>query len=232
MSRIVMIEQRFDALQPRERTLLSMVVGVLLVAAVFLLWIEPAQNAANSQRAEIATLAPQVESARVALSRVQEELSRDPEAARRLLLEQLRQEAAGLDANLAADEAALIPPSRMPAVLRDLMGRDARLKVVGVEVMTPEVVRWSPAPMPVAEPDVAVTDTAESPLQLPALYRHRVALRFEGDFAGTLDYLRAVEALPMRVRLDDLEVDAAKWPRLVITLEVETLGLGEGWIGV
>lgn len=230
MSRIVMIEQRFDALQPRERTLLSVVVGVLVVAVVFLLWIEPAQNAANAQRAEIATLAPQVESARVALSRVQEELSRDPEAARRLLLEQLRQEATSLDASLAADEAAVIPPSRMPAVLRDLMGRDARLRVVGVEVMTPEVVRWSPTPVAEPAPEVVVADAAGPPL--PALYRHRVALRFEGDFAGTLDYLRAVEALPMRVRLDDLEVDAAKWPRLVITLEVETLGLGEGWIGV
>jgi MSHA biogenesis protein MshJ len=67
---------------------------------------------------------------------------------------------------------------------------------------------------------------------IPALYRHRVVLRFEGDYAAALDYVRAVEALPFRVRLHDLDVDAERWPALTITLTVETLGLQEGWIGV
>lgn len=227
MSTFQTMEQRFDALQPRERTLASVAVGVLLVLFVFLLWIEPAEKAAASQQEQIDTLAPQVAASREALATLQAELARDPEAARRALLEQLQVEAQELDVRLRADEAQVIPPGRMPGVLRDLLGRDARLVVVGVESLAPEVLRWSPEG---AGNDAAAAGS--SPANVPALYRHRVRLRFEGDFAATLDYLRAVEALPTRIRMADLEVDAERWPRLAITLQVETLGLEEGWIGV
>jgi MSHA biogenesis protein MshJ len=178
-----------------------------------------------------------VESARAALALVQEELARDPEAERRLALDRLKQESSELDARLRADEAAVIPPGRMPAVLRDLLGRDARLTVLGVRALPPEVLRWSPAPAPAPPPGTAAAaPTAEASVPstegIPALYRHRVVLRFEGDYAAALDYVRAVEALPFRVRLHDLNVDAERWPALTITLTVETLGLQEGWIGV
>ncbi|WP_397573299.1 type II secretion system protein GspM [Silanimonas sp.] len=237
MSRFAALQQRFDAMQPRERMLISVTLGVLVVLGLYVLWIEPASKAAASNTSQIESLAPQVESARAALALVQEELARDPEAERRLALDRLKQESSELDARLRADEAAVIPPGRMPAVLRDLLGRDARLTVLGVRALPPEVLRWSPAPAPAPPPGTAAAaPTAEASVPstegIPALYRHRVVLRFEGDYAAALDYVRAVEALPFRVRLHDLNVDAERWPALTITLTVETLGLQEGWIGV
>lgn len=240
MSRFAALQQRFDAMQPRERMLISVTLGVLVVLGLYVLWIEPASKAAASNATQIESLAPQVESARAALALVQEELARDPEAERRLALDRLKQESGELDARLRADEAAVIPPGRMPAVLRDLLGRDARLTVLGVRALPPEVLRWSPAPAPAPPPGTAAAapaaPTAEASVPsaegIPALYRHRVVLRFEGDYAAALDYVRAVEALPFRVRLHDLDVDAERWPALRITLTVETLGLQEGWIGV
>ena len=237
MSRFASLQHRFDAMQPRERMLISVTLGVLVVLGLYVLWIEPASKAAASNATQIESLAPQVESARAALALVQEELARDPEAERRLALDRLKQESGELDARLRADEAAVIPPGRMPAVLRDLLGRDARLTVLGVRALPPEVLRWSPAPAPAPPPGTAAAaPTAEASVPstegIPALYRHRVVLRFEGDYAAALDYVRAVEALPFRVRLHDLNVDAERWPALTITLTVETLGLQEGWIGV
>ena len=240
MSRFAALQQRFDAMQPRERLLISLAAGVLLVLGLYVLWIEPASKAAASNATQIESLAPQVESARAALAIVQEELARDPEAERRLALDRLKQESGELDARLRADEAAVIPPGRMPAVLRDLLGRDARLRVLGVRALPPEVLRWSPAPAPAppsgtaaAAPVMPIAETSVPSTEgIPALYRHRVVLRFEADYAAALDYVRAVEALPFRVRLHDLDVDAERWPVLTITLTVETLGLQEGWIGV
>jgi MSHA biogenesis protein MshJ len=232
MSRYVALQQKFDALQPRERTLFSLTVGVLLLLAIYVLWIEPASKTAAANAVQIETFAAQVDGSKAALARLQEELARDPEAERRVALDQLRAQSSELDARLRADEAAVIPAGRVPGVLRDLLGRDARLSVVGVRALPPEALRWSPAPA--AAP--AATDTPAPPPPaldgVPTLYRHRVALRFEGDYAAALDYVRSVEALPFRVRLDDLEIDAERWPRLSITLTVETLGLEEGWIGV
>lgn len=237
MSRFADLQQRFDALQPRERALASITVGVLLVLGLYVLWIEPAGKAVAADASQIEALTPQVESGRVALARMQAELARDPEAARRLALDQLKQESTELDVRLRADEAAVIPPGRMPAVLRDLLGRDARLKVLGVRALRPEVLRWSPSTSPTsaqAATDASPADPTPPPsvAGVPSLYRHRVVLRFEGDYAAALDYVRSIEALPSRVRMHDLQVDAQRWPVLSVTLTVETLGLEEGWIGV
>lgn len=230
-------QARFDALQPRERTLASVTVGVLLVLGVFVLWVEPAEKRSKANRDQIEALSPQVEQSRALDARLQAELAEDPEAARRALLGQLRDEAGELDARLREDQARVIPPARMPAVLRELLGRDARLRVVSVQSLPPEVLRWSPVAAPEAAegasaPEPAPASPAAPAATVPALYRHRVALRFEGEFAATLAYLKAVEGLPYRLRLRELDVDASRWPVLSVRLEVETLGLEEGWIGV
>lgn len=233
MSRLAGLEQGFEQRQPRERNLASAAIAVLLVLLLYVVWIEPVSKSAAAQREQAQTLAPQVAAEREALARVQDELSRDPEAARRGMLEQLRGEVTDLDVRLRTDEAAVIQPARMPAVLRDLLGRDARLRVVGVEVLAPEVLRWSQAMSVATEPatdPASITSSADA--RLPALYRHRVLLRFEGDFMAAIDYVRAVEALPKRVRIESFELEASRWPRIDIVLQVETLGLEEGWIGV
>ena len=237
MSAYAFLQQRFDAMQPRERMLVSVTVGVLLVLFIYVLLVEPASKEAASNREQVESLEPQVASGKEALARLQAELARDPDAERRAALERLNQESGELDGRLRGDQAAVIPPGRMPAVLRELLGRDARLTVQGVRSLPPEVLRWSPAPTPAPAPAAgapAALAAPEAPAAdgVPSLFRHRVELRFEGDYAAALDYIRAVEALPLRVRLDNLEVDATRWPRLGITLTVETLGLEEGWIGV
>lgn len=238
MSQWTELEKRFDALQPRERVLMSVAVGVLLVFFLYLLWIEPAGKAAAASQMQIDSLEPQVDGVRIALERVEQELARDPEAERRVALDGLRAEAASIDERLRADEARVIAPATMPLVLRDLLGRDKRLVVVGVDALPPQALRWSPALNALATMPAAAGSTSSAAVDVgpeanvPTLYRHRVVLRFEGDFDATLDYLRAVEALPFRLRLNDLEVDGSRWPRLSMRLQIETLGLEEGWIGV
>ena len=168
MSRFAALQQRFDGMQPRERTLISLTVGVVLVLGLYVAWIEPASKAAASNGAQIDSLTPQVESARFALTRVQDELARDPEAERRLALDQLTLEAAALDARLRADEAAVIPPGRMPIVLRELLGRDARLSVSGARALAPEVLRWAPAPGPAPPPSAAGAASPSSDAPVPS----------------------------------------------------------------
>lgn len=240
MSGFAQLQKRFDALQPRERTLFSVTAGVLLLAAIYVLWIEPTEKALALNKEQLASVEPQVEGSRAVLQRLQAELSRDPEDARRLALAQLQEEAKAIDGRLRDEQAGVIPPGNMPGVLRDFLGRDPRLSVVSVEALPPEATRW--VPVAAAPPAEGANPNATQEAQdeaaaaaadvVPALYRHRVVLRFDGDFASALAYVRAVEALPFRVRLHAFHVDAEKWPRLRITLQVETLGLEEGWIGV
>lgn len=231
MSRFDALEQRFETLQPRERLLLSGVAGVLLVAAFYVLWIEPQAKAGRAAREELGNLQTQVEGLREAVGRFEAELARDPDHARREALERLRAETAALDAALVADGQRVITPQRMVGLLRDMLGRDQRLRVVAINALPPEILRPTAAAAPPAASANGPPDAAASPA-LPLLHRHRVELRFEGSYAATLDYVRALQALPYRLRLQRLDIDASRWPVLQIEVEVETLSLGEGWIGV
>jgi len=232
MNRRDALEQRFEALQPRERLLLSGVAGVLLVAAFYVLWIEPQSQIGQASREEVGNLQTQVEGLREAVGRLEAELARDPEQARREALEQLRSEAAALDAVFVADGQRVITPQRMVGLLREMLGRDQRLRVVAVSALPSEILHWTPAAAaPGSSPD-ATALLAPASVAPPVLHRHRVELRFEGSYAATLDYVRALQGLPYRLRLQRLDIDATRWPVLQIEVEVETLGLGEGWIGV
>ncbi|MBS3960069.1 MAG: hypothetical protein KGZ52_11815 [Xanthomonadaceae bacterium] len=219
MNRFEALERRYESLQPRERLLLALATGVLLVVGLHAFWIGPRADAGRAAREEAENLRPQVESLRLAVGRLEAELARDPELARREALERLRAEAAALDAGFLEDGRRVIAPQRMAGLLREMLGRDQRLRVQAVRVLAPEVLHWPAVP-------AGATVTG-----LPMLYRHRVELRFEGSYAGALDYVRALEALPYRLRLRRLDIDAERWPALQIRVEVETLGLGEGWIG-
>lgn len=232
MNRFDLLEQRFEALRPRERLLLSWVAGVLLVAVLYVFWIEPQANSGRASREEIGPLQVQVEGLREAVGRLEAELARDPEQARREALERLRAEAAALDAVFVADGQRVITPQRMVGLLRDLLGRDQRLRVVAVSALPSDILHWTPHAAASGDSPDAPPTAAPTPPSLPLLHRHRVELRFESSYAATLDYVRALQGLPYRLRLQRLDIDASRWPVLQIEVEVETLGLGEGWIGV
>ncbi|HVS17440.1 MAG TPA: hypothetical protein VMT18_02485, partial [Planctomycetota bacterium] len=64
-----------------------------------------------------------------------------------------------------------------------------------------------------------------------AFYRHRVMLEVEGDFAGILATLRALEALPWPIRWDALRYEVVLHPFARATLRFHTLGPRAEWVG-
>ncbi len=64
------------------------------------------------------------------------------------------------------------------------------------------------------------------------LYRHGFQIEFEGDYFSTLNYLKALEGLPWRFFWDSVELESLDYPVTRVRLELHTLSLSEGWIGV
>lgn len=225
MSRFERIELRYEALLPRERSLLAATLLLFVLLLPYLLWIEPLREQLRNGRESQANLEVQVQAQRDALARMETELARDPEQQRRAALAALSAELANLEQALRADQTRIIPPARVAGLLRELMGRDQRLRIVGINVLPAQPLL---APQQVAAEGL---DAAQAEPPATKLYRHRVLLTFEGDYAAALDYLRAVEALPYHLRMRRFELRVEDWPRLELRLEIESLGLEEGWIG-
>jgi len=62
-------------------------------------------------------------------------------------------------------------------------------------------------------------------------YRHGIQLKIEGDIGNIFTYLKVLEMMPWRVFWEHIDIEVTKYPHALVTLELFTLGFGEGVLG-
>ncbi|MCQ4297049.1 type II secretion system protein M [Pseudomonas stutzeri] len=223
-SALDLLRQRWGTLAPREQWL-SMLVGAALLGMLYLMLVaEPlaqriAQQDSQRQLAEARRL-----EASNALLELQARLAADPN---RPYLDALDAAKIGRERILhSIDEgtSSLISPARMKALLQDLLRRQPRLQMVGLQSFS------APLELPAAPSDTA--SAAASPTV--GFYRHGVRLTLQGGYFDLLDYLQTVQNSGWRLHWDSLDyhIEEAGPDKARITLELHTLSRDAGWVGV
>ncbi|MGE4544378.1 MAG: type II secretion system protein GspM [Pedobacter sp.] len=205
----------------RERVLLLVVVLVLGGFVADALFFHPQgikrrqlHDQITAMNAAVAELDRQADAIKV---RAQQDPDREPRARQ----QQLQMELDQLDGRLKALTVDLISPRDMAEVLRELLTRQAGMKLVRLENLPPIEL------LPASKDDAEVDDE-----ERPNLYRHPVHIVMSGTYLQALDYLRDLEKLPRKLFWDDLEIVVGDYPQTEITLTVYTLSVRKGWIGV
>lgn len=216
IARYQALNARFMSFAPRERLLLiGMLLGVLYGAAD-LAWFSPLAQA----RAELTARA---DSARTAISRQRAELTmlqglaaRDPFAALKARLQQLREAGTELDAQLKTLGGGLTAPGERPALMRRVLELARAVAVEQVATLPEEVILLAESE-PGAEREAG-----------PAIYRQGVALEFSASFSGALAFLSALETLPWQLYFESLDYRVADYPTARMRLNFYTLAQAEG----
>ena len=208
---------RVDALSLRERAIL--VVGALAIIyfAWDLLLMQPlatqrqrAVNQINQTNGELVALNAQLEALDPARAA---ELTRQKRAA----LQQLRDEIAALDRDVADTMRHLVPPGEMTGLLQTVLRRSEGLELRQVNSLGMRQV------------DLAESGAADGAAN--RLFQHGLSVEFSGDFYGTLGYLQQLEALQWKFFWDSIDYQVVEYPRAVATVRIFTLSLNESWIG-
>lgn len=207
------IAERFDALNLRERAMVSAAALVALLALAYTMMIEPqviqqrrAAGAMLQKRSELRALDAQVQA--LAASR-----SQDPERARRERLAQLKSELAELEGRIAAEEKRFTAPSQMRGVVEGVLARSRGVALVEMNTL-------------------AVSTLAAKEAKERLIYRHGLELTVSGSYLDLLAYVRDLEALPTQLYWGALDLDASKYPHLSMKLTVYTLSLERAWLSV
>lgn len=219
--RLQALMQKVDDMTLRERGL----VFLSLVFVVYLLWstalmgpLEKEQQALlkrmNQMQSEITTLEHQIQGI---ISRGK----RDPDAPVREQLALYQDELEQVNDYIDSTVGSLIKPQQMAKVLEEVLTRDTRLTLLKVESLGSE---------PLISAEVEEGGAAAG-IDV-GIYRHGLRLEFEGDYLSALAYLKAVQALPWALYWDGFDIVSVKYPKAHITIDVHTLSLQEGWIGV
>lgn len=194
------IAARIDEMSLRQRAMLFATVSLVVVVLAHVSFIEPVLarqkrliDQGNRDQSQLASVRNQIQS----LLKSQEGGAKDPEQA---ALHELEQRLAEVEQTLAQRKQAFIAPSRLPALLKDLLGPGRSVRLETLRLV----------------PGAPVEGGTE-------LYRHGVEMTLTGSYFDLMQYLADLEKLPAQLLWGPVELEVGKYPEVRLTLQVHTL---------
>jgi len=215
---------RFDALAPRERMAVSLLLLVSLLMLFYLLFVEPQMLRADALNKQINSTQARTRAGKQQIALLQKRLGQDPDAENRQLLGRLKHQKQQIDEQLQVKMQGLIEPAQMAQVLESVLTQSTALKLeklnnLPVRPLLEDSLDDKRDKNAVASADVGV-------------YRHGLQIEFRGSYLQMLAYLRLLKTLPWNFYWDSIEVTMDRYPQAQIVMIVHTLSFTPGWIGV
>ena len=216
---------RFEALKPRERTIVFAAGTVLIGWLVFILAIDNESTRHRRLSADISRQQTTLAQSQSQTAELMRSASQDPNTVGRARIEELRAQLSRFNAELLGVQQGLVPPTRMTRVLEDVLTRNSRVQLVKLKTMPVTALVDREAK---GEPVKAVTPEVADRL----VYKHGIELTLEGGYLDLLDYLTRLEKLQWQMFWARTGIDASHYPRVQMTVTLYTLSLDETWLVV
>lgn len=222
MSRLDELNEKFSALNIRERSLVILS-GVILIAALgYVLAIEPfylksdvLKRQTTQRQIDITRFQDQI----IALEKA---LADDPDAPLKRRVTDIREDILSLDKQLENHTFDLIPASAMSDVLEQVLSRTQGLKLVELSSIAPEQL---------LTPNGESNDTAPQEAPQVLLYQHGVKIVVEGSYFDVQRYLNDIEQLEWRFYWRQFDYLVEEYPAARAHIELYTVSTSEAFIG-
>jgi MSHA biogenesis protein MshJ len=220
------LSAQFDARVLRERLLIlfAVIIGTaLLYEALALQPIEARKKRLERQIAEARTtlkLADSVLAAQIPIV--------DPYDVRRSYRDALREQLAGIDQSMQGLQRGLVPPEHMAKLLEEMLSRSRGLRLLSLRTLP--VQRFeTPGTAPAGKGGDQTTKPAPKDPER-TVYQHSFEITLQGSYFELHDYLAQLEKLPWQMFWGRVSVNTEHYPRLLVTLTVQTLSLSKAWL--
>jgi MSHA biogenesis protein MshJ len=228
-AKISLLANRFDALTLRERLMiLVLLLAVMVGGWLNLLW-DKESLMQSRIKSDVDQLSEQNDLLNEKLNGLVRQAERDPNVEIRKELEQVKKVIEEMEGRIKGTAEALIEPQEMAKLLERMLLSSDNLKLVRLSTMNTEALGAAKK-----KDDKAALEIDESAAKAAErnIFRHGFIVEFEGDYLSVLRYLQALEALPWQFFWDGIELGVTEYPVTRVKLQLHTLSLSEGWIGV
>ena len=230
-----LISSKFEALNKRERWMVSGALFVVVYATINTLLLNPVLARQTNLQNELAADQAQVQSLTQQINDYALQPVIDPDAENKQRIRQLQTELQLLETQLSGLQTTLISPDKMPELLRSLLKKNGNLKLIALKTLPTQGLLDSP------KTDV---NTASKPNQAKQsqdqeapVYKHGVEITVEGKYLDLLAYVAELEQMPWHVlwskaALNEEQNPAILWPANRLKLTVYTLSLDKTWLSI
>ena len=194
---------RIDDMSLRERAMLFASISLVILLVAYAALLDPVLRKQKSLIDRVARDQNQINEIRGQIEqivRAGDAKGRHPE---QVAVEALQRQIAELDRSLAARQSGLIAPERLPALLRDILGRSK-----GVELESLRLLRGVPLK----------AGTGET-----SLYRHGVELAVKGSYFELLQYLEELEKRSSVLLWGSVELQVDQYPDVRLRVVIHSL---------
>ncbi|MCW8881187.1 MAG: hypothetical protein OQK92_02650 [Sedimenticola sp.] len=227
--KIALVANRFDSLTLRERLMILILLLALLVGGWLNLFWDKESAIQVRIAGEIDQISEQNELLNAKLKGLVSQAESDPNVDIRKQIEQVKQVVAQMEGRIKDTAESLIEPVEMARLLERILLSSDNLNLVRLSTLKTE-----PLTGDQKKDDKAaeVVDQQAVEEEKQNIFRHGFIVEFDGDYLSVLRYLQSLEALPWQFFWDGIELSVTEYPVVRVKLQLHTLSLSEGWIGV
>ena len=217
----------FDALVTRERALvlLAAIAGTALVYDALAL--QPLEARKKRLTQQIVDARQNIKAAE-ALLKTQDVA--DPDAVKRSYRDAVRAQLAEIDQSMQGLQRGLVPPERMAKLLEEMLAHGRGLQLIGLRSLP--VQQFETPGAAAAKADDKAVKGAKPAAKDPqrAIYQHGFEISLQGSYPDLLEYLAQLEKLEWQMFWTRISVNTDQYPKLRVTLTVQTLSLNKAWL--
>lgn len=207
------LQEKFEALTQREK----IIAVIAILAGLWTGWdnffYQPIHIKQQELEKQLTTLKQQITDQQLAAIKLENTPRIDPNLNNRNRLNELKAEYKRIQEQVMSDKS-LVPPQLMATALGDILSKNNQLTLIKLNTLP------------------ATTLLEAKSEQTSPIYKHGLEITFSGSYLDTLNYLKALEALPWHFVWESLAYTVAQYPVAETTIRVYTLSFKESWLGV
>jgi len=216
---------KIDGMQLRERAMIFLAAAFVLVAALNAALLDPLLV---KQKALSAQVVQQQEKMKELQAQLQVQLQArraDEHSPLRARLVQLKQQLQEQDGYLKSRSDRLVEPDKMADLLGQVLSNNDKLQLIELKTL--------PASPLVEKPQAAAQPpAADLPDAQKQVFKHGIQITVRGGYLDMMNYLAALEKMPVQMFWGEISFSVEKYPDAVLTLTLYTLSLGKTWLTV
>lgn len=212
---------KFEALNQRERWMVTCALFVVVYAVINMLLLSPVLVRQTILNNELAADQTQINTLQQQINTLAQSPVIDPDAQDKQRLAELQSRLALLETKLTGLQTSLINPDKMPDLLHSLLKKNGKLKLVQLQTLPVKGL------LEIDSEDKEQTSTQELPI-----FKHGVEITIEGGYLDLLDYVAELEKMPWHVLWSKAALNAEHYPDSQLKLTVYTLSLDKTWLSI
>jgi MSHA biogenesis protein MshJ len=231
----IKLSTRLDAMTLRERAMVFLAVVAAILFLIYTVSVEPLLAKQKQLQTQIKQQQNQIAGIDAEIAAKAQGFIVDPDAALRDQLKKVREDIDSTSAGLMAVQKGLVAPERIAPLLEHLLRGNGKLRLMSMKTLPVtglnEAVlsaQDAGAKPPAASP--AGTTPAPPPKPRELLYRHGVEIVLQGSYLDMVNYMDALESLPVQLFWGKARLDAQQYPNSRLTLTLYTLSLDSKWM--